>query len=213
MADGLAARERSIINSLLVATAALAMAGGVAAGVVAHLDLHARADSALRLPELYGQVVWPAAGRRAPAFSLRDQHGATVSLARQGGHAVLLAFIDPRCVAACRSEGLELAAVQRETAPAARPALLIVSVDPHATSEDAVTAGRAWGLGKGCHWLVGGIAQLEPVWRAYGVGRSARGSTAVYVIDRRGFERAGVHAPFLPQFVADDFGILMRESG
>ncbi len=173
MVDGLATRGRSITNSLLAATAALAMAGGVAAGIVAHFDMQARADSALKLPELYGQVVWPAAHRRAPGFSLRDQHGAMVWLARQSDHAVLLAFIDPRCVIACRSEGLELAAVQREAAPAARPALLIVSVDPHATAEDAVTAARAWGLGKGCHWLVGGIAQLEPVWRAYGVGRSA----------------------------------------
>lgn len=212
MSEGPSAAERGVTR-LLIGAAALGLAGGVAAGVAAHAETRARPVSSLGPPALYGQVVWAAAGRQAPAFLLPDQRGATVSLAGLRGRAVLLAFVDPLCATGCRREGMELVAAQRDTAPAARPALLIVSVNPRATSADAAVAGRAWGLGRDWHWLVGGIARLEPVWRAYGVERAGRGSTVVYVIDRLGFERAGVHAPFLPQFVADDFDTLLREAG
>ena len=37
-------------------------------------------------------------------------------------------------------------------------------------------------------------------------------STAVYLIDRRGDERAGFLMPFVPGLVADDFRVLGAES-
>jgi cytochrome oxidase Cu insertion factor (SCO1/SenC/PrrC family) len=157
--------------------------------------------------------VWPGGRRPAPDFSLRDQRGTSVSLTRERGRAVLLAFVDPLCEKACATELLALASVLHDVASAPRPALLIVSLNPDATSVDALAAGRLWGLEGNWHWLVGSRARLERVWSAYGVEREAGSSSGVYVIDRRGFERAGVRAPFLPQFVADDLGTLGRESG
>jgi hypothetical protein len=51
------------------------------------------------------------------------------------------------------------------------------------------------------------------VWRTYEITVIPKSndivhSTAVYVIDRQGFERAGVIAPFLPQSVAADLRTL-----
>jgi cytochrome oxidase Cu insertion factor (SCO1/SenC/PrrC family) len=83
-----------------------------------------------------------------------------------------------------------------------------VSVSAAADGAEAKAAARRWGFAADWHWLLGPQAQLAHVWRAYGIVRSG----TVYVIDARGFERVGVTAPFLPQFVADDFRVLAREA-
>ncbi len=124
------------------------------------------------------------------------------------GRTVVLAFMDPLCRTACALEGRALSALQQELAPSERPELLLVSLDPSATGPEVVAAARAWGFSGDWHWLSGTRRELAPVWRSYGIGavsasRAMQG-TAVYVIDAAGFERAGVHAPFLPQFIADD---------
>jgi hypothetical protein len=55
------------------------------------------------------------------------------------------------------------------------------------------------------------------VWSSYGIAvRRARGhvifTPAVYLIDRRGFERAGLLYPFPPGWPASDLRILAGES-
>jgi cytochrome oxidase Cu insertion factor (SCO1/SenC/PrrC family) len=97
--------------------------------------------------------------------------------------------------------------------PAERAAVLIVSVNPKATPADARHAARKWGLGGDWHWLLGSRTELARVWRTYEITVIPKSndivhSTAVYVIDRQGFERAGVIAPFLPQSVAADLRTL-----
>jgi cytochrome oxidase Cu insertion factor (SCO1/SenC/PrrC family) len=193
---------------LLVAVISASVVGG-AAGVGLHLAAGADVvQPALAVPILHGQAVWPAGRRRAPLFALTDQDGRLVSLADERGRTVVVAFMDPRCGSGCTIEGRALALAEQQVAPSQRPVLLIVSVNPAADGAEAKAAARSWRFAAGWHWLLGPAAGLARVWRAYGV---AVGHTrGVYVIDARGFERVGVTAPFLPQFVADDFRVLAR---
>lgn len=202
---------------LLLPAVLLAAVAGIAAGVGLHL---ARASTpsqpAASVPALHGQAVWAAGERPARPFVLRDQDGRRVSLAALEGRTVVLAFLDPLCRQECPIEGRELADAERQVAPKQRPVLLIVSVNPRARGPAADAAARRWGISGDWHWLLGRRAQLAPVWRAYGITVIPRSgdivhSTALYVIDRRGFERVGVLAPFLPQFLADDLRALARE--
>jgi protein SCO1/2 len=198
----------------LLAASLLAAGAGVAGGMALHLALRpARGAQALRPPSMHGQATWPAGRRPAPNFALHDQRGRLVSVAGERGHSVLLAFMDPLCKQECPIEGRGLALSQRQVSLADRAAVLIVSVNPDATAADARHAARKWGISGDWHWLLGSRSQLAPVWRAYDITVLPKSndivhSTAVYVIDRHGFERAGVIAPFLPQFVADDLRTL-----
>lgn len=150
---------------------------------------------------LRGDAVWPAGRRPAPAFTLRDQSGRTVSLSDQRGRAVLLAFMDSHCKLVCTREGPSLSDVQRRVG-ATRMTLLVVSVNPwEDTAASSIEAATRWGLRGDWHWLRGSPGQLQPIWRAYGieVARTAGDvghSTAIYLIDARGYERAGFNYPF-----------------
>ncbi len=202
---------------LVLLAVLLAAAAGIAVGAGLHLALRsASARPALTVPALHGQAVWSAGRRPAPAFALRDQDDRLVSLAAQRGRTVVVAFMDPLCRQECPIEGRGLAIAERQVAPAQRPVLLIVSVNPHADGADAKAATRRWRITGDWHWLLGRRSQLARVWRAYDITVIPKTndivhSTAVYLIDRRGFERAGFIAPFLPPFVADDFRMLARE--
>ena len=157
--------------------------------------------------------MWASGTRRAPAFTLVDQNGRLVSLAAQRGRPVVIAFMDPLCKQECPIEGRGISlAVQRLDA-AHRPTILIVNVNPIARPSDAVKAARKWGISGDWHWLLGDPVALSKVWRSYGITVENNGnvhSTAVYLIDRKGFERAGFIAPFLPQFMADDLRELAK---
>jgi cytochrome oxidase Cu insertion factor (SCO1/SenC/PrrC family) len=191
---------------MVLAAGTSAAAAGIGGSLALHLALGAGGPRpALALPALHGQAVWGAGQRRAPVFALRDQNGRVVSLGGQRGHTVVLAFISPLC-AQCAIEGRGLAIAEQQVAPADRPVLLLVSVNPHANGAEARATARRWRISGNWHWLLGRQSQLTRLRRAYQVART----TAVYLIDARGFERVGVNAPFLPQFVADDFRTLAR---
>jgi cytochrome oxidase Cu insertion factor (SCO1/SenC/PrrC family) len=202
-------------------TAALAvgLAGtiGIAAGVALHFALRSTAATPkLSVPLLHGEAVWSAGRRAAPDFALRDDSGRRISLSAQRGRTVVLAFMDPLCRQECPLEGRALGASERQIAPGKRSVVLIVSVNPAATPADGRAATRRWHISGDTHWLLGRHAQLARVWRAYDITvlpttHDIVHSTAVYLIDRRGYERVGLLAPFQPQFVADDLRELARE--
>jgi cytochrome oxidase Cu insertion factor (SCO1/SenC/PrrC family) len=193
---------------VIVATAAVV---GVGAGFGAHLLLASPRETAPPLPELHGQATWPAGKRPAPAFTLRDVLGGTTSLASMQGRPTLIAFLDSRCKTLCPVIGRQLGDVQRSLSGAARPHVLVVSVDPAGDTAASVrTAMRHWNAAPGWQWLSGTRAQLTKVWRSYGIevrptaaGDIAHGA-AVYLVDPSGYERAGYLAPLLPNFVALD---------
>ena len=199
-----------------VAAAALV---GISIGIAFHRQLtggSAVAD-AIALPALHGQATWAARERAAPALVLRDQHGRRVTLASLRGRTIALTFLDSRCKQACPIEGRLIGAAVRQTSGAARPQLLAVSVNPAGDTPDSVArAIRKWRLPGDTVWLLGSRAQLKRVWSAYRitvdpVSGDIVHSTAVYLIDRQGYERAGFVMPFVPAFVADDFRALGAE--
>jgi protein SCO1/2 len=198
-----------------VVSVAAAAVAGVAIGVALHGRL---TGSAAAAPTLHGQATWAAGRRAAPAFALRDQHGSRVTLASLRGRTVALAFFDSLCKQACPIEGQMLASALRQVAPAVRPRLVVVSVDPAGDTPQSVAhALRKWKLPAGTIWLLGTHGQLKPVWDAYQIAvLPVRGdiahSTAVYLLDKRGYERAGFLMPFVPGLVSDDVRDLGNET-
>jgi cytochrome oxidase Cu insertion factor (SCO1/SenC/PrrC family) len=191
------------------ALAAAAALAGVGAGAGLALVHHGRPRTA---PTVVGRanVVWPAATRRAPDFTLRDQGGSPISLRAARGRVVILTFIDPVCTSLCPLEAKVLDQVERALPRGRRPAIVAVSVNPWADKplnfrRDA----RKWRLDRRWRWALGSRAELARVWRAYAIGVRVRrisvpGLTvhevdhteASYLIDGRGFERALFTYPF-----------------
>jgi cytochrome oxidase Cu insertion factor (SCO1/SenC/PrrC family) len=193
---------------------ALAAALGVLAGaVIALTRKHPAASPAL--PLLHGQSVWGPGRRPAPAFALRDSRGASVALARQRGRPVLLAFLDTLTRGVPAREGRLVAGVEQALAGGALPAVDIVSLDPAADSASRVAAAASrFGLVNGSYkWLTAPRAALAALLRRFGIGAGGRpgASEAIYLIDARGFERAGYLFPFQPYAVARDVRTLESE--
>jgi protein SCO1 len=200
------------VGRIWLLSVAAAAVVGVAVGVALHGRL-AGSPAAAKTPQapaLHGEATWPAGRAVAPAFALRDQHGHLVSLRSLRGRSVVLMFEDSLCKQACPIEGKLVAASIRRVPPALRPQVVVVSVDPAGdTPRTATTALRKWHLPGTASWLLGSRAQLRPVWRAYRIVVQAVAgdivhSTALYVIDRRGDERAGLLLPFAPGDLAAD---------
>ena len=204
----LGARATALLLAACVAT-------GVAGGFALHaLDTRPRASSVTFPTEpanaLAGDAVWAAGARPAPPFALRDQSNRLVALAGKRGRAVLLAFMDSHCTRVCKLEGPTIRDALRQ-AGARRPVtLLVVSVNPwEDTAASSRSAGARYGFGGDWHWLRGSVAQLRPIWRAYGIEvvrtpSDVNHNTAIYLLDRRGYERAGFDYPFPANAVAGD---------
>ncbi len=206
-------------RSYLIGVAAAALIG-IAIGGVFHTQLAGGGASArgVALPLLHGQATWAVGQRAAPAFSLRDQRGRATALSSLRGRTVALTFLDSLCKQACPLEGEMLAAAIRRVPAVRRPRLVVVSVDPAGdTSRSVAHAAKKWGLPAGTLWLMGTRAQLRRVWGAYQitvdpVSGDIVHSTAVYLLDKRGYARAGFLMPFVPALVADDLRVLAAET-
>jgi protein SCO1/2 len=193
---------------LAVASAAVV---GIATGVILHNVFgSSRALARPSLPSLYGEATWRSGEVPAPLFRLRDQNGRTVRLVGLRGRPVVLAFMDSLCTSECPIEAAQFAAALKPLAAAARPRLVVVSVDLADSPESIAKAARKWHLPAGFEWLLGTHARLAPVWRAYGIevrptkSGDVEHSDAFYVIDRNGDERAGFLSPFIPGLLTRD---------
>ena len=211
-------RRIGLREAALVIVAALGL--GIGAGVLIHSQQGGHAASARdNPPGLHGQATWEPGERPAPDFQLADQGGRPVSLASLRGSPVMLAFLSSRCRLACARKVQTLRIALGLLPSAARPALVIVSLDPaDDTPESARAAVARWGLASATdwHWLLGTREQLASVWTAYRIGaggteKPAANKTPVYLIDRNGFERAGLLYPFPPGWPAGDLRILSRQ--
>jgi len=210
------ARGRGRFVALLLALAAV---GGVGVGFLARTVAGGPVASAPALPGTHGQATWEPGEQAAAPFRLRDQDGAVVSLAELRGRPVLLTFLDSRCEQQCPLIGSQLGTVLRAMAPADRPTLVVVSVDPPGDSQTSIRqAMGAWRLAGPWrwHWLRGTRRQLAPVWKAYGITvepttNDITHGLSLYLIDRQGFQRAGYLFPFLPNFLQLDLEGLARE--
>ena len=188
----------------------LAATLGVAIGLGAALIRSSHAPAAQpELQPLAAQATWPAGAKRAPAFSLRDQTGRALSLNALRGHAVLLTFLDSVCKKECPIEGRALRDVQQNLRTTGA-VTVVVSVDPWAdTRASAISFAHKSKWEGTWYWLLGSRARLAPVWRAYSIGvKRERGdiahSVVLYLIDSRGYLRAGYLFPFSTSTVVHD---------
>jgi cytochrome oxidase Cu insertion factor (SCO1/SenC/PrrC family) len=142
----------------------------------------------------------PVPPRPAPAFTLTDQHGHSLSLASFRGRAVVLEFMDPHCADICPIVSQEFIDAYRGLRGAARRAVFVaVNVNPYHlhvsdvaaySGEHHLTAIPSW------HFLTGPLARLRAVWRAYNIEVRAPGRNAdvlhtsqILFIDPAGRER------------------------
>lgn len=222
---GVCARPHPGRSRAIAAAMAAAVLLGIGAGVAVH-KLSAPSGSVAHVvtaaPAFRGEATWPAGTRAAPAITtLADQSGRVFSLASLRGRTVAMEFFDSYCHQECpRLAGRALAAAERALPASERPVLVVVSVNPLDTPASSRAAVRAWGLASLApwHWLRGTHAALARAWSAYHiyVAPPMKGdishTEALYLIDRRGYERSGYLYPYAPRFVTHDLGALAAES-
>ena len=154
----------------------------------------------------------------APDFTLTDGvSGRTVTLSAQRGQVVALTFLYTTCPDVCPLTATRFRASQAELqSDSSRVTFIAVSVDPDRDTPQAVQSfSNAHGLAANWYYLVGGRAQLSPVWAAYGIGVQAGSDSvthndAVYLIDARGRERALLHSEDLAADLTNDLRALLR---
>ena len=154
----------------------------------------------------------------APDFTLTDGvNGHAVTLSTQRGQVVALTFLYTTCPDVCPLTATRFRAAQTELqGDASRVTFIAVSVDPDRDTPKAVQDfSAAHGLASNWYYLVGGRAQLAPVWAAYGIGVQAGSSTvthndAVYLIDARGRERVLLHSEDLARDLTNDLRALLK---
>ena len=142
-------------------------------------------------PTLVGDIVMTPLVA-APAFSLQDQTGSTVSLTQLKGRVVVLTFLDTQCTSLCKLQASLIGSVQGDLGAGVPLTLVVVSVHPDADTPAAIsTFAAAHGLRQPYSWLNGTKSQLAGVWADYGITvQPAAGdlahSAVIYLIDRRG---------------------------
>jgi cytochrome oxidase Cu insertion factor (SCO1/SenC/PrrC family) len=203
-----------------VALLALAIGGAVGGGMYLLLkpaSAPLAAKTILMRNGLYGDATWASNSVRAPAINnLRDQSGSRFALSSLHGHTVALVFFDSYCHQECPLEGRQLAAAELRLPAAQRPDLVVVSVNPKDTAASVTKAIREWGLAGVApwHWLMGTHAQLARIWAEYNIQVSPpidgdiNHTEALYLVDRKGYERAGYLWPFASRFATYDMRAL-----
>src|SRR2546421_1938569 len=138
----------------------------------------------------------------APDFTLTDGvSGRAVSLSSQRGQVVALTFLYTTCPDVCPLTATRFKAAQADLGgDANRVTFVAVSVDPDRDTPKAVQDfSAAHGLASNWFYLIGGRAQLSPVWASYGIGVQAGSITvthkdAGYLIDKSSRERVLLHS-------------------
>jgi cytochrome oxidase Cu insertion factor (SCO1/SenC/PrrC family) len=202
------ARRRQMWIILGVVAVLLIGLNAYAAYVITRAD-NATAGANLRPSGIPGNIstslanlmqLSPILDARAPAFTLTDQHGHTMSLASLRGKVVVLEFMDPHCTDICPIVSQEFVDAYRELgARAGKVVFAAINVNQyHATVADVAGFSTAHQLSMipGWHFFTGPVPALRTVWRDYNIAVEAPNPNAdiihtssVYFIDAQGRER------------------------
>lgn len=158
---------------------------------------------------------------RAPAFTLTDVDGRSVSLSDFHGRVTVLTFLYSTCGPTCIliAQQIRGALDELETQHAPRPAVAIVSADPRADTPASVARFLAeTGLSGRVDYLTGPLHALRAVWRAYRVtpasvsAETFRRYAFLLLLDGEGRERVLFEPEVLtPESVSHD--ILKLQAG
>ena len=170
-------------------------------------------------PALVGTEITPTA---APDFTLTDGiSGRPTTLSAQQGKVVVLAFLYTHCPDVCPLTAEQFRQAQQRLTDDERDRTIFVavSVDPRQDTPEAVQAfAKDHGLVKNFVFLIGGAAQLQAVWAAYGIRTETDPSVAevghsdaIYLFDRKGRVRLLVHSNISAADLATDVKALSAE--
>jgi protein SCO1/2 len=174
-------------------------------------------SSAVSIPAVPGADAVPA--KNAPPIDLTDQHGNQVDLAKLKGKPVLVAFLYTHCTDLCPIVAGKIHTAFAQIPQAKRPLFLAVSVDPtHDTPASAAYFNKQHRTTGEIDWLLGSQAELEKVWKAWGVKpehnandpEEIEHNAEIFAIDRQGRIRALYPPTFKPEKLAAGAGILAR---
>src|SRR4051794_28800454 len=132
-------------------------------------------------------------GMPAPRFALRAQGGPRVSVPPLGGPPAVVSFLYPSCRDTCPLVADQIRGALDQLGR--RVPVVAVSVDP--AGDTPLSAKRflaRHGLTGRARYLLGTRAQLEPVWRQFGVQPQTTRfdhTPSTVLLDRRGAQRVG----------------------
>jgi len=167
-------------------------------------------NAAVTLPQVAGADAVPA--RPAPPIKLTDQYGKKVDLAKLKGRSVLVAFLYTHCTDLCPIVAGKVHTAFAQLKKAERPLFLAVSVDPaHDTPASAATFNKRHRTVGEIDWLLGSPAELEAVWKAWGVKpehnakdpEEIEHNAEIFAIDPQGRIRALYPPSFKPEKLAE----------
>jgi protein SCO1/2 len=187
----------------------------VVTGILSLVALAAIAATVLiRMPQAYaGSVINPPS--LASDFSLTDQTGGTVRLSDFRGKYVLLFFGYSHCPDQCPATMAVLTQARSELgAQAGNVQVLFVSTDPSHDTPQSMGAFLAR-FDPTFIGLTGSMAQLQPIWKDYGVTVLDGGETHssyTYLIDPNGNLRLTYPYPSTPEEISADLKILFRKN-
>lgn len=207
-------------TALLASVAAAALAFVVllaGCGSSTSGSTHAKPAAQAHRASLNGQVLSPS--KPAPATTLRDSLGHTVSLSDYRGKAVFVTFIYDHCPDTCPLIVNHLRTTQQLLGKQAARKMQVVaiSVDPRgdtpATVKSFLAAHRMTGR---MEYLLGSRPQLERVWKAWGIGAKAdpsvpdavEHSALIFGVSGSGRATTLYPANFKPSDVAHDVPLL-----
>lgn len=157
-------------------------------------------------------------GAPAPNFQLRDQSGATISLAGARGHPVVLTFIDATCTTQCPITAQYLDTTAKALGPQYKQVTwLAVSVNPANTPAQSQEFLAKNKVVVPLHVLLGSTAQLKPIWQEYHIavlppsttGGDVQHTVVTYLIDGAGHERELLDQTFNAQQAGHDLSVLL----
>lgn len=167
-------------------------------------------NTAVILPQVAGADAVPS--RPAPPIELTDQYGKRIDLAKLKGHSVLVAFLYTHCTDLCPIVAGKVHTAYAKLSKAERPIFLAVSVDPaHDTPASAAAFNKRHRTTGEIDWLLGSAAELEAVWKAWGVKpehnakdpEEIEHNAEIFAIDPQGRIRALYPPDFKPEKLAE----------
>jgi protein SCO1/2 len=187
----------------LMLTATLVLVAALAVVVFAH------GDDAPSGPGFEGALRPP--GIPPISFALKDQDDKTATLAQYRGQTVILTFMYSTCLDTCPLTAQQIKGaldIVGKDVPT-----LAISVDPaNDTQLNARRFVNKQGLTKRMRFLLGTKAELQPIWKAYGIrpqGKAFDHSAYVVIVDGKGVQRVGWPVDKLtPEGLAHDLRLL-----
>ena len=148
-------------------------------------------------------------------FAVRDERGDMLRLSDMRGKPVVVTFLYTTCRETCPLTAQQIRIALDDLGHDVP--VVAVSVDP---VNDTPRRARAFALKQGLQgrmrWALGREAQLQRLWRAYGIqpqSEDAEHTASTVLLDKRGVQRVGFATSVLtPEGLAHDIAALRREA-